>query len=64
MSRPHFVPADADFTCHECENGFRQDDLQMVYLEKYSRNGNVLSKRRVLCEDCGKLLIESLECGG
>jgi hypothetical protein len=60
VSRPHFIPADAPFVCNECGVQFPADSLLMIYRERVLTMYRMGVKERKLCEECGKLLLESL----
>ena len=61
-SRPHFIRADFSFTCSECLERFPINSLLMVYRECLAAAPLLMGVRpatKHLCEECGKLLLES-----
>ena len=63
---PSFVRASWPFTCSECLEEMPEGSPMMVYREELAprRCGvGVRPATRRFCEDCGKLLIESLTWG-
>jgi uncharacterized protein with PIN domain len=61
--RPHFIPCDAPFSCNECGETFPKDSLLMIYRERVPKMYRMGYEERKLCENCGKLLLESLYNG-
>lgn len=63
MERPHFVYANWEFTCSECDEVFPANTLMMVHRERLAPRIcglGVKPSTKYLCEACGKLLLESL----
>jgi hypothetical protein len=59
-SRLHFVPCDwRGEVCKECGNAIPVDALMMVRWGREPHMGRMVQRRAVLCEPCGRLMIES-----
>lgn len=63
---PQFVCAAWPFTCSECLQEFPAESRMMIYREELAPRlcgAGVTPETRRYCEDCGELLVDSLELG-
>jgi hypothetical protein len=61
MSRPFFTPADWPFVCAECGEHKPINSLLMYQATREPYMYRMVTRRRPLCEDCGRALLETEE---
>ena len=55
----HFVPADREEVCHDCEEPIKSNELMMPHTIREPRYGSMRHTRVVYCHSCGLLMLES-----